>query len=221
VGVVLGCSTEWAGSFAPSHLLGEALVITDWKGLRADWGDRLFTWGLALAIPATALIGFGLLTSVRHTIQEAPAAAVAPAPESKPMPAPSQIKSQVPAAESPDHPKVSVYDCWRDGARVFSDRPCAPGSVRRDVTIDRLSTYAPPVTDQERVERPIETSQPLPRLSGDSAPRNADYCKMLEQEMVQLDAEGRRGHSSFESDQIRARWHQLLDEAHAAGCPGR
>src|SRR5271165_5065555 len=78
--------TRVSGPLRAIALAGEALLITDWKGLRADWGDRLFTWGLAIAIPAIALIGFGLLTSVRHAAEEAPAAAVAPAPDSKPVP---------------------------------------------------------------------------------------------------------------------------------------
>lgn len=143
------------------------------------------------------------------------------AQESKPTLLRPPTHIPVSAAAVPDHPTISLYECWRDGARTLSDRPCGPGFVRRDVTIDRLSTYAPPPIDQQRVETSAENPQSISHARDESEPGNTDRCTLLEQEMARLDEAGRRKHSSFESDRLRERWHQLRDEAHAVGCPGR
>lgn len=179
------------------------------------------TWRFAVIVPAVALLGFGLLASVDRApaVGDAPPTNAASADASVPA-RPGSPSAVTPAAVA-SHPVVTVYQCWRDGVRVLSDRACGRDAVRQDVTIDRMTTSAPPPIDTPHVDLPTPSADRAPAASDAGDSTRGFRCSELERRIEELNAAGRRPHDTFQADRLRAEWHSLRDEAHALGCPGR
>jgi len=92
----------------------------------ASWTDRLLTWGLIVVIPLVALLGFGLLTSVKH------------APPGTPMKGSDRVVAAPEAAAGP--PTVTLAPASASpcaAAADAKDRPCEAHATngRNDATI--------------------------------------------------------------------------------------
>lgn len=118
------------------------------------------------------------------------------------------------AAEAPIG--TVVQECRGGGTRVFTDRPCPPGTAARIVEIPEPNLYrAAPVAVPPR-RRHVEPEEYRPR-SG-TAVRKNDACAAIEAALEELDARMRRGYRSREGEVLRARWHRLKEEHHEARC---
>lgn len=115
---------------------------------RPGWIERLFTWGVAIAIPVTTVVGFGLLVTARHQR----ATSMTPAATQVLLAAPSDnhppaIELQQPgdgAQNAPRPGKAAITDCGapeerparldsarEPGAAIDADRLRAEARLRR------------------------------------------------------------------------------------------
>jgi hypothetical protein len=114
---------------------------------------------------------------------------------------------------------VGVYECEVNGQRVVSDRPCGPGATTRVLEVDPATAPPPPVP----VYRPSpSTSSAAPRAEySDSAADAAGHegqCRIVDQEIDQLNARMRQGYGSQEGEWLRAQWHRLQDRRRELRC---
>lgn len=90
---------------------------------KSEWterADRLLTWGMVIAIPLIGILGFGMLTSVKHT----------------PVKAPPKGQERVLAAPEIDSPRPSVElkhaplpRCPQSATPANGSAPCAAATV--------------------------------------------------------------------------------------------
>lgn len=200
---------------APSAAVPHALPMAASNPFSSSPAWRV--WVLAIASAGLGLWGALLLLSsvARHgdlkPIFERPSAEPA-------APQPTEYPEMVDLAGSN---AVAVYSCGRDGARVYSDRPCGPEGSTQTIDIDGINTYSPPAMDR----RPVAARSTIDRggVPRDGAAAEADDelhegCASIAMAIERLNARMRAGYTSAEGEVYRKRWHQLKDDFHEAGC---
>lgn len=96
---------------------------------RRDWLYYVLTWGVGVAVPLAAVIGFSMLVVISSRQHTRP-----------PEPADRRFHAVAP-------PTARVHECWTDGRMTKSEAPCPPGSWRRELPAEGASAGTPPAIE--------------------------------------------------------------------------
>jgi hypothetical protein len=110
----------------------EDSLKTDAEGEWPVWADRVFTWGMLIAIPVVGVVGFALLTSIKHPRAGELQDATTPAGHRATLLAAPELESPLPSIQlgKATVPKGRVcpgHEAPSDAAPC--ERPAAPGAA--------------------------------------------------------------------------------------------
>lgn len=144
-----------------------------------------------------------------------------PVAKSAAMTAPAPTRPRVEVRDAPVKAVSSeaiaiAYECWREGQRILSDRPCGAGASVREIAApnrmdaqDARRLYSP-VAVPSRARGGASTGG---RLSGTSA-----VCDSIEAKIDAINARMRQRYTSWDGERFRERLRDLSQQRYEARC---
>lgn len=130
--------------------------------------------------------------------------------------------SQSAVSSSTGAPRSSiarVYQCTRDGQRIFSDQPCGTDAQQRDVQItSRMDAAAVRNVASRRNERSRHVTRHITDTDTDSADDKKKRCAKIDSDKENLNARMRNGYGGAQGERLRDRLRKLNDEYFELRC---
>jgi hypothetical protein len=115
-----------------------------------------------------------------------------------------------------------VYQCERDGVRVFSDRPCGTDARPQPVQVDQSATHAvatPPASKAKQAARASPAhAAPAPTAATTGARSKAAQCHGIQDDIDALDTRMRLGYRGKQGVKLQARRDAATERYRALRC---
>jgi len=115
----------------------------------------------------------------------------------------------------------TIYRCDRDGAVIYSDRPCAADAAVHENDGSRVTVYAAPPTSGTASSR---SNKPAARKTKPAHPAGAGLeqrqvrCAKLDQALRDVRTKMRTGYGVKEGERLKARQRQLNERRRGEKC---
>jgi len=115
-----------------------------------------------------------------------------------------------------------VYQCTKNGERVFSDQPCGPDAQARDVAVvNRMDAVAVKVTSNSRIDPRLNSHVVRHRSTqpkSEALDAVEQRCKKIGRDKAAIDSRMRSGYSAAQGERLRERLRKLGDEHFELRC---
>jgi len=104
---------------------------------------------------------------------------------------------------------VSVYECTVQGKRIFSDQPCAPDAVKRDI---KESNVMAGHMEGAEIAHPANHEKPAsrwPQRADDDPAALREQCKKIPLQRESIVSEERTGYTAKQGEYLRERRDEL------------
>lgn len=178
---------------------------------------------LVLIALITCAIGGWLWRDAQQTIVRQGNAVPATGAEQKASALTSPSRSAVPPiAPEAAPPANGLYRCQGPHGVLYQAEPCPGGMKQAAVAGGTVSVVSPPPVSVAPYAAPTRQASPrsvglIERTPPDST-GNEYECEQLEKQIKRIDAEGRRGGTSWRMDQLREDRRKLKDAMWRLGC---
>lgn len=105
----------------------------------------------------------------------------------------------IPAEQPQQSPGTTVFECIRDGRRIFSDNPCGENATVRTISPSNTMDAPRPVYRPQRMHPPTQA-----RYESSQQGEPVRDCTDYEEAVERIDAVMRRGYTSAEGERLRA-----------------
>lgn len=170
-----------------------------------------------LTVALVALVVILLFAGIYLVRRQAPDSVARSAAMTAPAPTRPHVEVRDVPVKAVSSATIAIaYECWRDGQRILSDRPCGTGAFVREIAepnrMDAQDTrrlYSP-VAVPSRVKSGASSGGPL---SGTSA-----VCDSIEAQIDAINARMRQPYTSSEGEHFSERLRGLSEQRYEARC---
>ena len=172
-------------------------------------------WDVLIGVIVVALVAAGVYVVRSYSPEISgppPIAATAPSHQTPPIEMDHRIVERAPEASI-----AVAYECWRDGQRILSDRPCGSDASMRTITEPNRMD---PQDTSGLYRSPARATSSSRRVSygGGSSSSESSECAAIERQIDAINARMRQRYTSAQGEGLRDRLRELSRARYEAKC---